>query len=167
MKTIFKNTNFCFKNQSKLNISMIEKTTSPNVTFLSYSKIVFYICFYTAATGASTPAPTPSTTTSNRGLVFLYNITKDNINICQTGNLIFALARNNQDFAESVAAMVFQGVKMTDYYMNFFRLLTMLTELPGAGGPPGMPCFTRYIRIQCLFPFPVFKIREMYLKLPV
>ena len=110
MKTIFKNTNFCFKNQSKLNISMIEKTTSPNVTFLSYSKIVFYICFYTAATGASTPAPTPSTTTSNRGLVFLYNITKDNINICQTGNLIFALARNNQDFAESVAAMVFQGL---------------------------------------------------------
>ena len=57
--------------------------------------------------------------------------------------MIFALARNNQEFAESVAAMVFQGVKMTDYYMNFFRLLTMLTELPGAGGPPGMPCFTR------------------------
>ena len=53
--------------------------------------------------------------------------------------MIFALARNNQEFAESVAAMVFQGVKMTDYYMNFFRLLTMLTELPGAGGPPGMP----------------------------
>ena len=139
--------------------------------------------FFTVATGASAPAPPPPpSTTSNRGLVFLYNITKDNINICQTGNLIFALARNNQDFAESVAAMVFQGlfvcviffqirickyrtigniylnmlildhncflylilgVKMTDYYMNFFRLLTMLTELPGAGGPPGMPCFTR------------------------
>ena len=74
---------------------------------------------------------------TNRGLIFLYNITKDNINICQTGNLIFALARNNQEFAENVANMVFQGVKMTDYYMNFFRLLTMLTELPGAGGPPG------------------------------
>ena len=131
--------------------------------FVTYShtlKLHCFLYFYTAATGASAPAPTPSTT-SNRGLVFLYNITKDNINICQTGNLIFALARNNQDFAESVAAMVFQGVKMTDYYMNFFRLLTMLTELPGAGGPPGMPCFTRYIQIQCLFPFPVFKIREM------
>ena len=126
----------------------------------SHTLKVHCFYFYTAATGASVPAPTPSTT-SNRGLVFLYNITKDNINICQTGNLIFALARNNQDFAESVAAMVFQGVKMTDYYMNFFRLLTMLTELPGAGGPPGMPCFTRYIRIRCLFPFPVFKIREM------
>ena len=81
----------------------------------------------------------------NRGLVFLYNITKDNINICQTGNLIFALARNNQDFAEGVAGMVFQGVKQTEYYMNFFRLLTMLTELPGAGGPPGMPCFTSLV----------------------
>ena len=33
--------------------------------------------------------------------------------------------------------MVFHGVKQTEYYMNFFRLLTMLTELPGAGGPPG------------------------------
>jgi hypothetical protein len=110
--------------------------------------------FFTVATGASAPAPPPPpSTTSNRGLVFLYNITKDNINICQTGNLIFALARNNQDFAESVAAMVFQGVKMTDYYMNFFRLLTMLTELPGAGGPPGMPCFTRYF-------FRLSKIRE-------
>ena len=75
----------------------------------------------------------------------IVNITKDNINICQTGNLIFALARNNQEFAESVAAMVFQGVKQTEYYMNFFRLLTLLTELPGAGGPPGMPCFTSLV----------------------
>ena len=47
MKTIFKNTNLCFKNQSKLNISMIEKTTSPNVTFLSYSKIaLFFISIF-------------------------------------------------------------------------------------------------------------------------
>lgn len=95
-----------------------------------------------ASGGPATAVVAPS---SNRGLVFLYNITKDNINICQTGNLIFALARNNQEFAESVAGMVFQGVKMTDYYMNFFRLLTMLTELPVAGGPPGMPCFTSLV----------------------
>ena len=74
---------------------------------------------------------------NSKGLVFLYHITKDNINIHQTGNLIFALARNNPDFAEGVAGMVFHGVKQTEYYMNFFRLLTMLTELPGAGGPPG------------------------------
>ena len=102
----------------------------------------------TSSTSTSQPtvtAPVPSTGSTSRGLVFLYNITKDNINICQTGNLIFALARNNQEFAESVAAMVFQGVKQTEYYMNFFRLLTLLTELPGAGGPPGMPCFTSLV----------------------
>ena len=100
----------------------------------------------TASSSTSIAQPTPQTpSSSSRGLVFLYNITKDNINICQTGNLIFALARNNQDFAESVAAMVFQGVKQTEYYMNFFRLLTLLTELPGAGGPPGMPCFTSLV----------------------
>ena len=100
----------------------------------------------TASSSTSIAQPTPQTpSSSSRGLVFLYNITKDNINICQTGNLIFALARNNQEFAESVAAMVFQGVKQTEYYMNFFRLLTLLTELPGAGGPPGMPCFTSLV----------------------
>ena len=99
-----------------------------------------------ASSSTSIAQPTPQApSSSSRGLVFLYNITKDNINICQTGNLIFALARNNQEFAESVAAMVFQGVKQTEYYMNFFRLLTLLTELPGAGGPPGMPCFTSLV----------------------
>ena len=101
-----------------------------------------------ASAAAASSSPTPPAVQQpapNRGLVFLYNITKDNINICQTGNLIFALARNNQDFAEGVAGMVFQGVKQTEYYMNFFRLLTMLTELPGAGGPPGMPCFTSLV----------------------
>ena len=103
----------------------------------------------TSTTTATTAPPTvsaPITTSQNsKGLVFLYHITKDNINICQTGNLIFALARNNPDFAEGVAGMVFHGVKQTEYYMNFFRLLTMLTELPGAGGPPGMPCFTSLV----------------------
>ena len=103
----------------------------------------------TTATSASSTSPSTSTASAtattahssngpnSKGLVFLYHITKDNINIHQTGNLIFALARNNPDFAEGVAGMVFHGVKQTEYYMNFFRLLTMLTELPGAGGPPG------------------------------
>ena len=107
----------------------------------------------TATSSSTSPTTTTTTTTTNtsangsnsKGLVFLYHITKDNINICQTGNLIFALARNNPDFAEGVAGMVFHGVKQTEYYMNFFRLLTMLTELPGAGGPPGMPCFTSLV----------------------
>ena len=49
-----------------------------------------------ASSSTSIAQPTPQApSSSSRGLVFLYNITKDNINICQTGNLIFALARNN------------------------------------------------------------------------
>lgn len=33
--------------------------------------------------------------------------------------------------------MVFLGVKNADHSLNFFRLLTLLTEL--SGGPAGMP----------------------------
>ena len=80
---------------------------------------------------------------SKTSLVFLYNVTKDNINVCQTCNLIFSLVRNNQDLAEQVAGMVFYGVKQTDYSMHFFRLLTLLTEF--SGGPSGMPCFTNLV----------------------
>ena len=53
--------------------------------------------------------------TGGKSLVFLYNITKDNINPCQTCNLVFSLTRNNQALAEQVAAMVFHGVKQTDH----------------------------------------------------
>lgn len=77
------------------------------------------------------------------GLVFLYNVTKDNINTCQTCNLIFSLTRNNPDLAEQVAAMVFYGVKQAEYSIHFFRLLTLLTEF--SGGPSGMPCFTTLV----------------------
>ena len=41
-------------------------------------------------------------------LVFLYNITRDNINTCQTCHLIFSLTRHDQPLAERVAEMVFQ-----------------------------------------------------------
>ena len=41
-------------------------------------------------------------------LVFLHNVTKDNINICQTSNLIFSLTRNNPGLAEMIANMLFQ-----------------------------------------------------------
>ena len=81
--------------------------------------------------------------TGNKSLVFLYNITKDNINTCQTCNLIFSLTRNNQELAEQIANMVFHGVKQPEYSMHFFRLLTLLTEL--SGGPSGMPCFTSLV----------------------
>ena len=39
-------------------------------------------------------------------LVFLYHVTKDNINVCQTCNLIFSLVRNNQELAEQVLTIL-------------------------------------------------------------
>ena len=77
-------------------------------------------------------------------LVFLYNVTRDNINTCQTCNLIFSLTRNNPELAERVAGMVFHGVRQTgEQSMHFFRLLTLLTEF--SGGPSGMPCYTSLV----------------------
>ena len=81
--------------------------------------------------------------TSGKSLLFLYNITRDNINIRQTCNLIFSLTRHNSSLAEQVAEMVFMGVKNADHSLNFFRLLTLLTEL--SGGPAGLPCYTTLI----------------------
>ena len=84
-----------------------------------------------------------SLTGSGKSLTFLYNITRDNINIRQTCNLIFSLTRHNPSLAEQVAEMVFLGVKNADHSLNFFRLLTLLTEL--SGGPAGLPCYTTLI----------------------
>ena len=84
-----------------------------------------------------------SSSNNKTSLLFLYNVTKDNINVCQTCNLIFSLVRNNPDLAEQVAGMVFYGVKQSDFSMHFFRLLTLLTEF--SGGPSGMPCFTNLV----------------------
>ena len=81
--------------------------------------------------------------TTGKSLLFLYNITRDNINIRQTCNLIFSLTRHNPSLAEQVAEMVFLGVKNADHSLNFFRLLTLLTEL--SGGPAGLPCYTTLI----------------------
>merc|ERR1719394_421142 len=81
--------------------------------------------------------------TTGKSLLFLYNITRDNINIRQTCNLIFSLTRHNPSLAEHVAEMVFMGVKSADHSLHFFRLLTLLTEL--SGGPAGLPCYTTLI----------------------
>merc|ERR1711892_1250343 len=81
--------------------------------------------------------------TSGKTLLFLYNITRDNINIRQTCNLIFSLTRHTPSLAEHVAEMVFLGVKSADHSIHFFRQLTLLTEL--SGGPAGLPCYTTLI----------------------
>jgi hypothetical protein len=56
-----------------------------------------------ALTGSNSSSSANSNKTS---LVFLYNVTKDNINVCQTCNLIFSLVRNNQDLAEQVRLLL-------------------------------------------------------------
>jgi ubiquitin carboxyl-terminal hydrolase 34 len=88
------------------------------------------------------PADTAALT-SGKSLLFLYNITRDNINIRQTCNLIFSLTRHNPALAEHVAEMVFLGVKSAEHSLHFFRLLTLLTEL--SGGPAGLPCYTSLV----------------------
>ena len=88
------------------------------------------------------PADTAALT-SGKSLIFLYSITRDNINIRQTCNLIFSLTRHNPALAEHVAEMVFLGVKSAEHSLHFFRLLTLLTEL--SGGPAGLPCYTSLI----------------------
>ena len=67
-------------------------------------------------------------------LVFLYNVIKDNINPNATCNLIFSLTRNNPALAEHVVNMVFHGVRQPDFSVYFFRMLTLLTDLPTSGG---------------------------------
>ena len=50
---------------------------------------------------------------------------------------VFPNCRHDQPLAERVAEMVFQGVKANgpgDTAMNFFRLLTVLTELSATAG---------------------------------
>ena len=71
---------------------------------------------------------------------------------------VFPNCRHDQPLAERVAEMVFQGVKANgpgDTAMNFFRLLTVLTELSATAGAKlmneatgqsvsslGIPCYT-------------------------
>ena len=96
------------------------------------------------SSSAASSSPFISTGGGSRtSLIFLFNITKDNINMCQTCNLIFSLTRNNHVLAEQVAAMVFHGVKQPEVSMHFFRLLTLLTEF--SGGPTGQPCYTNLV----------------------
>ena len=97
----------------------------------------------TSSSGAGSTSFISTGGGSRTSLIFLFNITKDNINMCQTCNLIFSLTRNNHVLAEQVAAMVFHGVKQPEVSMHFFRLLTLLTEF--SGGPTGQPCYTNLV----------------------
>ncbi|XP_078001097.1 ubiquitin carboxyl-terminal hydrolase 34-like isoform X2 [Glandiceps talaboti] len=83
--------------------------------------------------------------TGGKGFPFLYQQIRDGINIRQTCNLIFSLCRFNQRLAEQIIGMIFTAItKMNaEVAQPFFKLLSMLVEIPG--GPPGMPPFTHLV----------------------
>ncbi|XP_032664565.1 ubiquitin carboxyl-terminal hydrolase puf isoform X2 [Odontomachus brunneus] len=84
-----------------------------------------------------------SAVAGGKGFPFLYQQTRDLINLSQTRNLIQSLCRWNDRLAIHVVTMIFQAImKHTDVCQPFFKLLTLLTE---SSGPSGLPCMTQLI----------------------
>lgn len=80
--------------------------------------------------------------TGGKGFPFLFQSIKDGINLRHTTNLIFSLCRYNVKLAENIICLLMSSVQKLppEQSHSFFKLLSMLTEMPG--GPPGMPSFT-------------------------
>lgn len=84
-----------------------------------------------------------SAVAGGKGFPFLYQQTRDVINLTQTRNLIQSLCRWNDRLAIHVVTMIFQAImKHTDVCQPFFKLLTLLTE---SSGLSGLPCMTQLI----------------------
>ncbi|KAL6440116.1 hypothetical protein ACFW04_003021 [Cataglyphis niger] len=84
-----------------------------------------------------------SAVAGGKGFPFLYQQTRDLINLAQTRNLIQSLCRWNDRLAIHVVTMIFQAImKHTDVCQPFFKLLTLLTE---SSGLSGLPCMTQLI----------------------
>ncbi|KAK2584981.1 hypothetical protein KPH14_008512 [Odynerus spinipes] len=84
-----------------------------------------------------------SAVAGGKGFPFLYQQTRDVINLNQTRNLIQSLCRWNDRLAIHIVTMIFQAItKHTDVCQPFFKLLTLLTE---SSGPSGLPCMTQLI----------------------
>ncbi|KAG7202552.1 hypothetical protein KM043_009748 [Ampulex compressa] len=84
-----------------------------------------------------------SAVAGGKGFPFLYQQTRDVINLNQTRNLIQSLCRWNDRLAIHIVTMIFQAItKHTDVCQPFFKLLTLLTE---STGPSGLPCMTQLI----------------------
>lgn len=86
---------------------------------------------------------------SGKGLPFLYQQIRDNINPHQTRNLIYALCRYDERLASQIVTMLFNAVtKHTELCGPFFKLLSLLTETTSSvsgGSSSGMPCFSQLI----------------------
>lgn len=84
-----------------------------------------------------------SAVAGGKGFPFLYQQTRDVINLNQTRNLIQSLCRWNDRLAIHIITMIFQAItKHTDICQPFFKLLTLLTE---SSGLSGLPCMTQLI----------------------
>ncbi|XP_014601370.1 PREDICTED: ubiquitin carboxyl-terminal hydrolase 34 isoform X2 [Polistes canadensis] len=84
-----------------------------------------------------------SAVAGGKGFPFLYQQTRDVINLNQTRNLIQSLCRWNDRLAIHIVTMIFQAItKHNDLSHPFFKLLTLLTE---SSGPSGLPCMTQLI----------------------
>ncbi|XP_057336925.1 ubiquitin carboxyl-terminal hydrolase puf [Microplitis mediator] len=84
-----------------------------------------------------------SAVAGGKGFPFLYQQTRDVINLNQTRNLIQSLCRWNDRLAIQIVTMIFQAItKHTDTCQPFFKLLTLLTE---GSGPTGLPSMTQLI----------------------
>ncbi|XP_075983253.1 ubiquitinyl hydrolase 1 puf [Anticarsia gemmatalis] len=83
-----------------------------------------------------------------KGFPFIYQQTRDCLNLQQTRSLIFALCRWNEPLAQKIVNMIFQAIaKHSESSSPFFKLLTLLVEGSGggAGATGGLPCFTQLV----------------------
>ncbi|XP_028171395.1 ubiquitin carboxyl-terminal hydrolase puf [Ostrinia furnacalis] len=83
-----------------------------------------------------------------KGFPFIYQQTRDCLNLQQTRSLIFALCRWNEPLAQKIVNMIFQAIaKHSESCGAFFKLLTLLVEGSGggAGATGGLPCFTQLV----------------------
>ncbi|XP_047537193.1 ubiquitin carboxyl-terminal hydrolase puf isoform X2 [Vanessa atalanta] len=83
-----------------------------------------------------------------KGFPFIYQQTRDSLNLQQTRSLIFALCRWNEALAQKIVNMIFQAIaKHSESCGPFFKLLTLLVEGSGggAGASGGLPCFTQLV----------------------
>ncbi|KAL0270091.1 UNVERIFIED_CONTAM: hypothetical protein PYX00_007611 [Menopon gallinae] len=81
---------------------------------------------------------------------FIYQQTKDAINLNQTRNLIFALCQYNDRLAQMIVTMIFQTIaRHTEISQPFLKLLTLLTDPtntpPAYTNSEGMPSFSQYV----------------------
>jgi len=77
---------------------------------------------------------------------FIFQITKDGINLKQTAHIIFSLCQHNSEMAERILQMLINAIQKlaTEQIQHFFKLLSLLTEQDSVHNL-GLPSFTHLI----------------------